>query len=268
MDTSVPTIGTSDRGKRTTIERFRSRTHINNVPLPNYTARNLNSPVAGCWWAMRVSATPYFAPGTSTLSTTSSLAASKTCVSSPAKNSAISKMQQKTLRCCAWPACTLVLLIFSSLLLPSSAVNAEVGGSARWEESGELNQPLFHNLRRQALSVVEDHPRLFASGEQWDSLESQISNNSYLQKWNETIIDRASQLYDEAPIPYPDDCDVSVGCTLEVARYTQDRVKHWAYAYLLTKDNKWVNRTWEELQHVAGNGTEYFGRPGDNWNSR
>ncbi|KAK7892304.1 hypothetical protein LTR67_007400 [Exophiala xenobiotica] len=174
-------------------------------------------------------------------------------------------MQPSARRCGAWPAtCSLVLLIFGSLLLPSSLVNAE----SVWGESGIHDQPLGHNLPRQALSVVEEHPRLFASGAQWDGLEAQISNNKYLQQWNKTIFDQANELYAESVIPYPDDCDVSVGCTLEVARYIQLRVKHWAYAYILTNDTKWVDRTWEELQHAAGNGTEYFGVPGDNWNSR
>ncbi|KAK5193551.1 hypothetical protein LTR92_006922 [Exophiala xenobiotica] len=174
-------------------------------------------------------------------------------------------MQPSARRCGAWPAtCSLVLLIFGSLLLPSSLVNAE----SVWGESGIHDQPLGHNLPRQALTVVEEHPRLFASGAQWDGLEAQISNNKYLQSWNKTIFDQANEFYAESVIPYPDDCDVSVGCTLEVARYVQLRVKHWAYAYILTNDTKWVDRTWEELQHCAGNGTEYFGVPGDNWNSR
>lgn len=177
----------------------------------------------------------------------------------------MSGMQPSALRCCAWPAtCSLVLLIFLSLVLPSSLVDAE----SIWGKSGKRDQPLGHNLPRQALSVVGEHPRLFASGDQWDGLAAEISNNNYLQKWNKTIIDRANELYGESVIAYPDDCDVSVGCTLEVARYIQLRVKHWAYAYILTNDTKWVDRAWEELQHAAGNGTEYFGVPGDNWNSR
>ncbi|KAG9791616.1 hypothetical protein KCU88_g963, partial [Aureobasidium melanogenum] len=157
-------------------------------------------------------------------------------------------MQPSGLRCGAWPAtCSLVLLTISTL---SSLVSAE----SVWA--------------RDSLSVVKEHPRLFASGDQWNSLEAQISKNDYLQKWNKTIIEQANEFYEAALIPYPDDCDVSVGCTLEVARYIQLRVKHWAYAYRLTNDTKYVDRAWLELQHAAGNGTEYFGRPNDNWNSR
>lgn len=182
-------------------------------------------------------------------------------------------MQQNALgRCARALNCPLVLLISWALLLSSSRVCAELGGRglgrAAWEDSVEYDQPRLRNLPRQAFDVVESHPRLFASGDQWTGLESQISKDSYLQKWNKAIIDQASELYDEPVVPYPDDCDVSVGCTLEVARYVQFRVKHWAYAYHLTKDTKWVNRTWEELQHCTGNSTDYFGVPGDNWNSR
>ncbi len=157
-----------------------------------------------------------------------------------------------------WPATgSLVLLTLWSLLSSLSLVNAE----SVWGKSA-------HSLSRRDLSVVGDNPRLFASGDEWSDLPSRIKDNDYLQKWNKTIMEEATELYNDALIPYPDDCDVSVGCTLEVARYIQRRVKHWAYAYILTNDTKWVDRTWDELQHAAGNGTDYFGVPGDNWNSR
>ncbi|KIW13005.1 hypothetical protein PV08_08192 [Exophiala spinifera] len=173
-------------------------------------------------------------------------------------------MQQpraQTQRLGAWPTtCSLVLVTLWCLVLPSLA-----GAESTW---GTSSSAKGHKLPRDALSVVNEHPRLFASGDQWNGLGAQIAKNDYLRQWNETIIDQANELYSEPVIPYPDDCNVSVGCTLEVARYIQLRVKHWAYAYILTNDVKYVNRTWEELQHAAGNGTEYFGRPGDNWNSR
>lgn len=54
---------------------------------------------------------------------------------------------------------------------------------------------------------------------------------------------------------------------LDVARQVQSKVHHWAYAYKMTNDTKWVDRLWRELQHAAGNGTDSFGPDGDNWNT-
>ena len=35
---------------------------------------------------------------------------------------------------------------------------------------------------------------------------------------------------------------------LDNCRYVKERVKAWGYAYRMTNDTKWVDRTWQELQ--------------------
>ena len=54
---------------------------------------------------------------------------------------------------------------------------------------------------------------------------------------------------------------------LDVAREIQLRIKHWAYAYQITNDSSFLERTWTELQHAAGNGSASFGSDDDRWNS-
>ena len=35
---------------------------------------------------------------------------------------------------------------------------------------------------------------------------------------------------------------------LDPARETKLRIKHFSYAYLMSNDTKWIDRTWRELQ--------------------
>lgn len=101
---------------------------------------------------------------------------------------------------------------------------------------------------------------------------------------NKTIFDNATRLADEGLQDYVIDGDSGA---LDVARQVQQKIKHWAYAYMLSNDTKWLDRTYRELvvsanadlslmhpfdvipggQHAAGNGTESFGTTGDNWYS-
>jgi hypothetical protein len=69
------------------------------------------------------------------------------------------------------------------------------------------------------------------------------------------------------PTNYFIDGGYSGSGVLDVAREVQLRLKHWAYAYRTTKDTKWVDRAWRELQTAAGNTTQPFGRTGNNWNT-
>jgi hypothetical protein len=118
------------------------------------------------------------------------------------------------------------------------------------------------------INVRFDHPRLFASKHRWKRLPKLITKDPYLFSWNETIFEKALEWYDLLPVNYTIDGDFTGNGVLDVARTMQLRIKHWAYAYQLSHDYKWVDRTWEELVVASGNSTKYFGTLGDNWNTK
>lgn len=58
---------------------------------------------------------------------------------------------------------------------------------------------------------------------------------------------------------------------LDPAREIQLRMKHWAYAWRMTKDTKWSERAWLELQTAAGNNSDVpwgTGATGTSWNTQ
>ncbi|KAJ6607509.1 heparinase II/III family protein [Mycena sp. CBHHK59/15] len=114
------------------------------------------------------------------------------------------------------------------------------------------------------LSVRPDRPRLIAPAYKWAALPALIAKDPYLNLWNASIFNNASQ-YDALPaVVYYMDGDSGI---LDVAREVKQRVKAFAYVYRMTNDTKWVDRTWEELQNAAGNGTVPWGPDVDRWNS-
>ncbi|KAJ7091353.1 chondroitin AC/alginate lyase [Mycena belliarum] len=114
------------------------------------------------------------------------------------------------------------------------------------------------------LSVRPDRPRLIAPAYKWAALPSLIASDPYLALWNASIFNNASQ-YDALPVvPYFDDGDSGI---LDVARQVKQRVKAFSYVYRMTNNTHWVDRTWEELQNAAGNGTTPWGPDVDRWNS-
>ena len=137
-----------------------------------------------------------------------------------------------------------------------------------YEESASWNPHESLHEERAAGEVISDHPRLFATQQRWNALPKQISTDPYLKKWNHTIMTKASTFASLPPTNYSIDGGFTGSGVLDVAREVQLRIKHWAYAYRLSGDTKWVDRTWEELLVASGNSTQYFGVEGDNWNTQ
>ncbi|KDQ63447.1 hypothetical protein JAAARDRAFT_29468 [Jaapia argillacea MUCL 33604] len=109
-----------------------------------------------------------------------------------------------------------------------------------------------------------DRPRLIAPAYKWAALPQLIQNDPYLKSWNATIFGNATEYYNLPVVQYFMDGDSGI---LDNARYIKQRVKAFAYVYRMTNDTKWVDRTFQELQNAAGNGSQPFG-PSDNtkWN--
>ncbi|KAJ2930733.1 hypothetical protein H1R20_g6367, partial [Candolleomyces eurysporus] len=97
------------------------------------------------------------------------------------------------------------------------------------------------------LEVRPDRPRLIAPKYKWDALPELIRNDPYLQGWNETIFKNASDYRALRPITYFMDGDSGI---LDNAREFKMRIKAFGYVYQITKNTGWVDRAWEEIQHV------------------
>lgn len=118
------------------------------------------------------------------------------------------------------------------------------------------------------ISVRPQHPRIIAPMYKWNRLPFLMQQDPYLRKWNESIFQQARIYYSMPPVQYLPDGDLQTGSgILDCARRIQLRVKLWAYAYRMSNDTRWASRTWEELLVASGNSSQYFGVPGDNWNS-
>ncbi|KAJ6618886.1 chondroitin AC/alginate lyase [Mycena sp. CBHHK59/15] len=114
------------------------------------------------------------------------------------------------------------------------------------------------------LTVRPDRPRLIAPAYKWAALPALIANDPYLQGWNATIFGNATTYKPMPPVIY--NMDGASGI-LDNARDIKRRIKAFAYVYRMTNDTTWVDRTWEELQNAAGNGSTSFGPDDDKWNS-
>lgn len=100
---------------------------------------------------------------------------------------------------------------------------------------------------------------------QWDCLPSKIANDAYLTAWNASIFNNATRWASQDPVEYVMDGGSGI---LDPARDVQQRLKAWAYAWRLSKDQKWVDRAFQEMQYVSGNasGSSWAIGNGQNWN--
>ncbi|KAF8846223.1 hypothetical protein BDN67DRAFT_24661 [Paxillus ammoniavirescens] len=105
-------------------------------------------------------------------------------------------------------------------------------------------------------TVRSDRPRLIAPSYKWEALPNLIRNDPYLSFWNESIFRNASQYMALPPVVYVMDSGNGI---LDPAREIKQRVKAFSYAYRMTNDTTWVDRTWTELMNAAGNLTGGWG---------
>lgn len=116
------------------------------------------------------------------------------------------------------------------------------------------------------LQVRPDRPRLIAPSYKWQALPALIKSDPYMQGWNDSIFNNASQYFTLPPVVYFMDGPSGI---LDNAREIKMRIKAFAYVYRMTNDTKWASRAWDEVENAAGNGTTPFGTDdADRWNSQ
>jgi hypothetical protein len=120
----------------------------------------------------------------------------------------------------------------------------------------------------QAYHVRNSHPRLFATPERWLRLPDLIARDPYLARWNETIFNKAQALYEKPAINLTSEMRLRGSGILDEAREVQLRIKHWAYVYRMTKQNRWKHRIWEEILAGTKSSTLSTENTEDLWNSR
>jgi hypothetical protein len=95
------------------------------------------------------------------------------------------------------------------------------------------------------LALRQDRPLLIAPAYKWAALPALIASDPYLQSWNATIFQNASDYKAAPPVVYFNDGDSGI---LDNARDIKRRIKAFAYVYRMTNDSSWVDRAWEEIQ--------------------
>lgn len=76
-----------------------------------------------------------------------------------------------------------------------------------------------------------------------------------MNSWNASLFINASQYAALPPVVYF--LDDSSGI-LDNCREVKERVKAWGYAYRMSNDTSWVDRTWTELQVCPENKHMHF----------
>lgn len=135
-----------------------------------------------------------------------------------------------------------------SLTIYSRQTNTAIYGEPTFGASkSKLSWPkdTFQPSDPSPTTVRTDRPRLIAPAYKWSALPQLIFNDPYLSGWNSTIFHNATEYYDLPPVVYHMD---GVSGILDNAREIKMRVKAFAYAYRLSNDTKWLNRTWIELE--------------------
>ncbi|TRM66384.1 chondroitin AC/alginate lyase [Schizophyllum amplum] len=145
-----------------------------------------------------------------------------------------------------------------------STTNEAAFTTPTFQASSDLQWPedSFKPSTPSVTTVRDDRPRLIAPKYMLDALPDRIQQDIYLQSWNDTIFGNATDYYSADPVTYYLDGDSGA---LDVNREVKMRVKAFAYAYHMSGDTKWVDRTYSELENAASD-TWGEGNNASKWN--
>ncbi|KAI0756795.1 chondroitin AC/alginate lyase [Daedaleopsis nitida] len=132
--------------------------------------------------------------------------------------------------------------------------------SASSDTSGWPADP-FAPTSTSPTNVRTDRPRLIAPPYKWDALTQLIQSDNYLKAWNDTIFANATAYYDLPVVKYFMDGDSGI---LDNAREIKMRIKAFGYVYRMTKDTKWADRAYKELQNAVS--SSFGPDTTDKWN--
>ncbi|KIM34528.1 hypothetical protein M408DRAFT_325905 [Serendipita vermifera MAFF 305830] len=137
--------------------------------------------------------------------------------------------------------------------------------SINWpDDTFTSSSPSLANLR-------PDRPRLIAGKHKINALPTLMAGDPYLKGWHDIIMNNATVYSNLPPVVHVFDGGPSGSGILDPAREVKQRIKHFAYAYVMTSDTAWVDRTWRELQNAvtwASDTSNPDNDPADQWNSK
>lgn len=92
------------------------------------------------------------------------------------------------------------------------------------------------------------HPRILANASDFARLRQLSTTNAQIQEWTENVLFTANQLLSAPPLDYsiPDGLRL-----LNTSRAVQERLLSLGYAYQITEDERYAQRAWVEMEHVA-----------------
>jgi hypothetical protein len=151
-----------------------------------------------------------------------------------------------------WPRFSAADQSDASYSLPPPSSQTATSGYVMPTTSARPNHTWPDDNASPSMSSPRSHPRLIAPSYKWEALSSNlISSDPYLAGWNATIMANATENYNAKSITYDVDGGLSGSGVLDVARELKVRVKNWGYAWRMTKDTKWVDRCFTELNVSA-----------------
>lgn len=113
--------------------------------------------------------------------------------------------------------------------------------SINWpDDTWTTDSPSITNLR-------PDRPRLIAGKYKIDALPTLMEGDPYLAGWHEIIMANATRYSEMPPVVHVFDGGPTASGILDPAREVKQRIKHFVYAYMMTGNTAWVDRTWREL---------------------
>ena len=92
------------------------------------------------------------------------------------------------------------------------------------------------------------HPRIMANAADFDRLREQSQTNEKIKLWAGNAVESATRLLEKAPSEYniPDGLRL-----LNTSRETLNRLTNLGFAYQITRDTKFAERAWKEMEKVC-----------------
>lgn len=136
------------------------------------------------------------------------------------------------------------------ILISSNPINADIYGYEKENDLWDIvNYTMYDrpNAEELAASISETRPRVIYTQAQIDELQEKLKTSALKQETLETAIETANGMLESEPVTYV----LAGGSLLNQARTAINRMEKMGVAYLLTDDEKYAERMWEEAYSIS-----------------
>lgn len=137
---------------------------------------------------------------------------------------------------------TLVPAVLASLVILATGARCR---ATSWEPAPDIPIPPADQILK---TLRKEHPRLLATGADFDRLGKQMASDPLLIKWHEGLQASGEKILAAAPSKYEIPDGVRL---LDTSRQVLNRVLTLAMLYRLDHDKRYADRAWQELQAAA-----------------